>query len=926
VQTVKYGVPVIDEVVKAEDAPAVAEAAAANTPGAEVKVTTPEKVIEERVFAPDKETFEATRAKMLKGEGKKYNTSKLDKTLDEIWAAKEAEEAALSKHKDADVDPDAGTEVDLEAELNKQFEAHEAAKTPPVLSTEPPKLTAAPPPIAAPPAIETLPEGERVPNPRSMIDSAVNMLRGTIGREISPRHTAISGAINTAMHNAREIAAPWKMEWQAVADKVKPAEVERFITDFQNSERTKIPVNTSSYSPQLKAYADAFRKLYQDVRREQIAMSMPGPATIDPTGFPRMWDPKHIKEMRSQQASPEVAAMKESWLREQNARGIPTEAAEAKWHELLGGVEHWNEGMPDPSAHFAALRKAEGFKVPDELTARDFSGAFMNYLDKAGKDMAWFKNVESRPDIMDILVGRDAPLAGHKLVKQAINDFMEPPREVGSIEKGMTIAGSAATSLIVNNPVTRSLDLLSTVPNSLSQVSVFRYPRVLSGLLKTFGEAARAAKENGVIRARNTYADNLIGAGNDVGKVARSLLHGYSKLTLSETMETTARKVAQALARPTVDIYVELANKGDRRAIEFLQKQGDDWQALARTDKGRGVLASRLALEQQGHYTGQNLGVNTRQGGIAPFFQMSKWAMEQQNNFKKHQLQPLLRNGDVVPLINYVLPRMVGGYALKQIVLPELNGKKSLDADLDEIAAAPDKSRAAQALMMKLLGSGSAVGMFGFAGNLMEMAGSLATGSPAHMPENIPIKTATNVGRHLAAFKIALDNGVKFSDAFPKLIDNLATAHVGLYRVVKQKGQSLAGSEEAVNRDLRRDYSVYKRLAGKPIQSINLTPNYQTAGEKTFDDAPLDKNFGPILREAVKNTEGRPERLRSLRTISTKGEGPSVSKATRQDLKAYLDYIKQTQGKEDAVQLYQRLQKKAAENAAKRQLVPTPPK
>jgi len=228
--------------------------------------------------------------------------------------------------------------------------------------------------------------------------------------------------------------------------------------------------------------------------------------------------------------------------------------------------------------------------------------------------------------------------------------------------------------------------------------------------------------------------------------------------------------------------------------------------------------------------------------------------------------------------------------------------------------------------MMKLLGSGSAVGMFGFAGNLMEMAGSLATGSPAHMPENIPIKTATNVGRHLAAFKIALDNGVKFSDAFPKLIDNLATAHVGLYRVVKQKGEQLAGSDAAVNRDLRRDYSVYKRLAGKPIQSINLTPNYQTAGEKTFDDAPLDKNFGPILRDAVKNTEGRPERLRSLRTIATKGEGPSVSEASRGELKAYLDYIQETQDKDAARALSQRLQKRAAENAAKRKLVPAPPK
>jgi len=119
---------------------------------------------------------------------------------------------------------------------------------------------------------------------------------------------------------------------------------------------------------------------------------------------------------------------------------------------------------------------------------------------------------------------------------------------------------------------------------------------------------------------------------------------------------------------------------------------------------------------------------------------------------------------------------------------------------------------------------------------------------------------------------------------------------------------------------------VYKRLAGKPIQSINLTPNYQTAGEKTFDDAPLDKNFGPILRDAVKNTEGRPERLRSLRTIATKGEGPSVSKASRGELKAYLDYVQKAQGKDAARALYQRLQKRAAENAAKRKLVPAPPK
>lgn len=116
VQTVKDGVPVIDEVVKAEDAPAVAAQAEANTPGAEVKVKSPEAVIEERV------------------------------------------------------DPDAGTEVDLETQLNEQAEAHLAAKTPPVMATQPPKLTAAPPSMDAPPAIGSLPEGERVREPWSGVD------------------------------------------------------------------------------------------------------------------------------------------------------------------------------------------------------------------------------------------------------------------------------------------------------------------------------------------------------------------------------------------------------------------------------------------------------------------------------------------------------------------------------------------------------------------------------------------------------------------------------------------------------------------------------------------------------------------------------------------------------------------------------------
>jgi len=781
-----------------------------------------------------------------------------------------------------------------------------------------------------------------------ILSSYVDLLR----RSKDPAKQSIGNALANAWHERAENQGRYENMVMPLVDKLSKDSQKRVLDHWIETQMTEMDTPIEGGSEKEQAALDAIREMYRQVREDQNAQGMlvrdregnEREGRFDPTGMPHLIDPDVHNILKNEQGSEKwhsiIGPYRESLIEQlrakhQTGRKNPMSDAEiesiadAKIRNITG-AEPMRGGTAEWKAHSKPLRLAESTKLTPEMIDTNLPRLLEKYIGQVSKDLAFHKYVESKPEIAK-LIGevedanpRDV-LAGNTDVAGALSDYRgDGIKAKGKIEKALGSVSDLAVALLTANPVTRGADFITTGFRGMAAAeNPFQIPSVVMGMLKNVatGKAGRDARDTGLIRNMANYMDNLIGNTERVKGVTRKIAIGVSKGTGSEAIERATRTMAQAYGDVLARIYVESAKNGDKTAINHLEQIAPDgeWANLAETDQGIARLATRIAKEFQGVYNNSNLSPHLTDGPAAPMLRMSKWSVEQANNFRKYQIDPLLKHGDAMPLAMY-LAVMAGGSAAVQEFREWATGRKSYTPTWAELREGKDGGRVTANAVAKITKAFESVGIAGAYMNLANMAAQAMAGQQSQEIVSPMVQAGTDMTRHVVQGSKAIAEGQDPSLVIPAMLDKMAQSQISMFRIARN--WALNNRAKSI-RENARDFGTFKLLQGDEKKPFLPIVSYDKMDEKEFDKADMSEApaalRNSVRRQALNDPSKLPDKLKDLGVIASTGEGPSLKDDEK--VLEYIAFIKRTQGADRARQVYRDLLQRDAERKAKREMV-----
>jgi hypothetical protein len=758
------------------------------------------------------------------------------------------------------------------------------------------------------------------PRPISLTSSTADQLR-----LMGPDRAMVGDALKRAAHLESEYAGKYRTMVEPLR-----ALSEKELSTLQGHLHDEMTIGhplPTNFNPRMQKAYDAWRRMYKEVGLDQIADEMlinGRKRGIDPSGFPTMQSREVADVITQKQGSPEAKALLDEFFKFNTDRGVNPDTFNA-YLEQFGHAQHPNvQAQTGGVPAFAALTRAEGTKLPKSWVEKNFLKATEDYIKRAAKTRAAHVALAKDDQIAGRFGFRNVEgvqsLGGDDVVKRGLADFVgqpyTPAHPVGGAFAGLS---KVIHSALISNPISRGLDAVSTIPRMLSYVSPQHMPSVMAGLKNSYG-ALETAKKNGFIMPDSVAAQVLGGDGGGWQAAANSL----AKISGSQALETTGRVLAQAMGESVAGIHVPGALAGDKTSLRFMNNLGPDWRTLASTPEGMKTLGTRIGKLAQGTYDSSNLPSWMHDSAMGAFFPLARWSIEQSNNFKKLAIDPLIKDGDAMPLITQLVVGLGVGGAGLTYVKEKLSGKKAYDATMAELQNAPNKERAVEGLVNKLMSYAQITGTGGMAMSLGKAAYDSFRGAPASGAGNPTASWVADETRRVAAAVSALNDGARLGDVMGALMSDMVTDTVGLAKFAKGQLEAPDKRDEA---NERRDFKIYKDLSGEPRRSFAPIVSYKDVTHQRLDDAEL-KDAPRVAREltldAVKRNKSDPvalgKELRALATQRAAGIGPSVENTP--ELAKYIQFLQKTKGREKAAALVIKLFLQSEEKKLKRSLVP----
>jgi len=781
-----------------------------------------------------------------------------------------------------------------------------------------------------------------------ILSSYVDLLR----RSKDPAKQSIGGALANAWNERAENQGRYENMVMPLVDKLSKDSQKRVLNHWIETQAAGVDSPIDGGSEKEQAALDAIREMLIQIREQSNEQGMmvrdregnERKGRFDPVYMPHLIDPDVHSRLKNEQGSEWwhsiVDPYRESLIEQlrakhQTGRKNPISDAEiesiadAKIRNITG-AEPMRGGTAEWKAHSKPLRLAESTKLTPEMIDTNLPRLLEKYIAQVSKDLAFHKFVESKPEIAK-LIGevedanpRDV-LAGNSDVAGALSDYRgDNIKAKGKIEKALGSVSDLAVALLIANPVTRGTDFITTAfRGPAAAENPFQIPQVLFGMLKNVasGKAGRDARETGLIRNMANYMDNLIGNTEKIRSGTRKWASWGSKASGSEAIERGTRTMAQAYGDVLARIYVESAKNGDKTAIHHLEQIAPDgeWAQLAESDAGIARLATRIAKEFQGVYNNSNLSPHMTDGPAAPMLRMSKWSVEQANNFRKYQLDPLLKHGDAMPLAMY-LAVMAGGSAAVQEFREWASGRKSYTPTWAELGEGKDGGRVTSNAIAKVTKAFEYVGVAGAYMNLANMAAQAMAGQQSQEIVSPMVQAGTDMTRRAVQGAKAIFEGQDPALVIPAMIDKMAQSQISMFRIARN--WALNSRAKSI-RENARDFSNFKLLQGGEKKPFLPIVSYDKMDEKEFDKADLSEAGGAlrnsVRRQAFNDPSKLPKKIKDLGVIASTGEGPSLK--DEEKLLEYIAFIKKTQGADRARQVYRDLIQRDAERKAKREMV-----
>jgi len=677
------------------------------------------------------------------------------------------------------------------------------------------------------------------------------------------------------------------------------------------------------------AYNDV-RATLKQMRVDQLAANHPredgSMPKMDPFYFPNVIDPSVRKTLNSEIDSPRYKALRDEFI-DYNTRSLMRSrkltktVAEGEATQLFERyVTDIGRTAVDDKFNFGSVGLPSGSKLPGHWMHSDVVAAMNQYVRSWSKSRTFFDTIRSDDRAMAALgqseyftngkstpvTFKDVPVAGDDNIKFLLNEASG----VGA-QKQDTVTrsvGRLASTLWLANPITRMVDVATSPFKALGYVKPTQIAGLIGNLRNLNSSISRAHDTGWVKSGGNTVVGEVLGAGesftNWLDKTSRTI----TKYTGSEKLEHLGRGLAQNSGEYIFRVNNALALAGDVKSTAFLDRVASNWRKLPEAEMG-----TRIGQLFQGKYDATNLPKWLSDSPAAPFFSLSRWNIEQWNNFREFAIKPA-RTGNYAPLITMIVSGMIGGVAVKEI-RESMSGRKSRIANIDEMLAAPEGSAKYQEGVRYL---GNLTQLTGTGGIMMEI-GNMALQVAAKDKPQTPTMPAYELGsdtipRAIAAAR-AIAEGQDPLTVVSAFANDLADGQVSFARFVKgvggRTGLLEGAGEDLKDANLRRDQRVSKRLRGKDIREAPDMPiDYSKAEERDMERTrkkPEMMEKASELKSKIRKMPNSDDRTKAFASAAASRISYMPSKDNDpKEFRDHMKFVEATQGKDSVKALRER--------------------
>jgi hypothetical protein len=591
------------------------------------------------------------------------------------------------------------------------------------------------------------------------------------------------------------------------------------------------------------------------------------------------------------------------------------------------------------STEFNALRKAAGYGIPESLREDNLLKILQKYGRRASTDLAFFQELQSKPEIAKALGIKDQENNEYKVDVKDVSGDIEVERALKFVYNDFTAATehpriNSAIRAMSNSLLGIGTAVRNTVqlPSLVSPyIQSFKDIKALMGASTKLSKYTRESLEAG---ARSGFTGwrvdpyEMLNKTDGVVYAFDYLAAAMRKYQGRELMEQGDRILSYGIGRELAELRLQDAKGGDTKALEWLKKFGntvelDDLGKIG--DKELRRIATNFSDRIQGTYDGRGLPAGAFDSQFAPFFSLSRWGIERSNIIWNDVIKPM-QKGNYLPIITYALGTLVTGVAIRKLN-EAMSGKKDYTPSFAEASAEENKAYQVAAVI-NLLQMGSAAGI------IFDIA---KVGSDAFIqneaprgPINFPLADflTEELGRNISDWSAAISNGSDPVDTTIAMLGEILKGSVQSYRMLNTK---VLDTETTERQNRFRDYRTFKKLEGEEVPSLSSfrSNKFENPEEKEFkrtDDPEKAIELAERLFEkAVKDAKGDPYKLiaklkalkaNSYQTMPNPENFPL-------SFQKYFEYLQKTQGDERANQYVQDYIMQNAFNKVKSEMLPS---
>lgn len=631
---------------------------------------------------------------------------------------------------------------------------------------------------------------------------------------------------------------------------------------------------------------------------------------------PDMMNAQTIDTFINNPMSPEATMLKREWaehvIEQEGENGRPLEEIMYdidRYIEALGGAKNNYKSL-----EFGAIRKAAGYGLPESMRDPDAMNTLSRYSRRAASDIAFFQEIQSKPDIAVPLHIKDqngelpdAYKESSMPQDQRIKDMMKwITNDIGGVQHNSPLLRSLTR--LVNNallgPATGIRDLVSVPMNALPYVHRFSDLGAAWKSMMSMRENSRAALESGARQPQidKLAFDDVLQSPNRFAELVGRAADGLRKYQGREFIENLSRDITFSMGKELGRNNIIGARAGNARSKAWLKKFGDlvDGDILkmegADLEKALNQIGKNFTDRNQGTYGGRGLPVGMVESQFAPFFALQKWSVEKANVIYKDVYKPFMTGENRLPMLTYTLGSLMTGAAIQQLNTL-MAGKKGIDPTIKE---ALDKGDAA-AVIQEL---GTLMQLGSYAGIMSDgIKTAVDTGIRGRVPRNVvsfPTATATiRTAESLADMAEALRQNEDPWKVLKAFTIDLMSNNIQAMRMLANR---TINDEVADRKDKFRDVHVFNELEGKPAGVIAKTNPYLGLDAKEFKQTKDVKEAagmaGGLVRKAAAKSGGSVEEFRkSLSSLKGNSYQTMPSPETSpEEFKKFYGFLVRTYG------------------------------